>query len=130
MGYNLHITRAEHFHESEQRPVTADEWLALVAGDPELRIVGDNGPYFADWSGPCSYPHGSWFNLRKGQIETKNPDRAILRKMLELASQLEAKVQGDDGELYTKAEDISSDEEMERLLNRVQKPKRPWWQFW
>jgi hypothetical protein len=58
------------------------EWLAVVAEDPELHIDEDNGPYFAVWSGPCTDPDGRWFDWADGCISTKNPDPAILGKML------------------------------------------------
>lgn len=106
MGYDLHITRAGDWAESEQMPITADEWLAVVAADPELRIDDRNGPYFAVWPGPCSYPEGGWFDWFEGRISTKNPDRAILGKMLQLAHTLRAVVQGDEGELYTHPDEL------------------------
>jgi hypothetical protein len=109
VGYEFHITRAENWVESDQRPITAEEWLAVVAADPELRIDEENGPYFAVWSGPCSYEGGGWFDWSDGCISTKNPDRAILGKMLRLATQLGAVVQGDDGEVYSEASQLSDD---------------------
>ena len=108
MGYEFHITRASDWTESDRRPITAEEWLAAVAGDPELRIDEQNGPYFAVWSGPCSYDGGGWFDWSDGRISTKNPDQAILGKMLRLASQLGAVVQGDEGEVYSEASQLSA----------------------
>jgi hypothetical protein len=107
VGYEFHITRAENWVESDQRPITAEEWLALVDADPDLGIDDQNGPYFAVWSGPCSYPDGGWFDWSDGFISTKNPDRAILGKMLRLAAQLGAVVQGDDGEVYSEVSQLS-----------------------
>ena len=49
-GWQIHITRAEHWSESDRNPTVADEWLALVETDPELVIdPRDNGLYFALW---------------------------------------------------------------------------------
>ena len=42
MGYDVHITRADHWTESERRPIAAEEWLALVERDSELAIAGCN----------------------------------------------------------------------------------------
>lgn len=109
--------------ESEQHPITADEWLAVVAADPELRIDEANGPYFAVWAGTCSYPEGGWFSWEDGCVTTKHPDRAVLNKMLQLAAKLGAVVQGDDGEVYTCCEDWPLDEDLESQ-------PRPWWRFW
>lgn len=101
MGWEVHMTRADDWSQSAQRPITADEWLAVVAADPELRINEANGPYLAVWSGPCSYPDGGWFEWADGCVSTKHPDRAVLGKILHLAARLGARVQGDDGEEYT-----------------------------
>ena len=101
MGWEVHMTRADDWSDSAQRPITADEWLAVVAADPELEIDKANGPYFTVWSGPCSYPDGGWFDWANGRVSTKHPDRTILGKMLQLAARLGARVQGDDGEEYT-----------------------------
>jgi hypothetical protein len=30
MGYDIHITRAEHWAENEGREISAEEWLAYV----------------------------------------------------------------------------------------------------
>jgi hypothetical protein len=127
MGYDLHVTRAEHWFESEEDPISADEWLAVIADDPELRIDARNGPYFAVWSGFCSHSGGAWFNWSSGQISSKFPDRAILGKMLQLASHLGAKVQGDEGELYSNQNDLPSEEEEQAALRCL---CRPWWKFW
>jgi len=124
MGWEVHMTRADHWPDSDQRPITADEWLTAVAADPELRIDPTNGPYFAVWFGPCSYPDGGWFDWADGCVSTKHPDRAILGKLLQLAAKLGAVVQGDDGELYSRPEDLPPDERFSAARDR------PWWRFW
>lgn len=109
MGWEVHMTRAAHWPDSDRHPITAEEWLAAVATDPELRLDAANGPYFAVWSGPCSYPEGGWFDWAGGCVSTKRPDRAILGKMLQLAARLGARVQGDDGEEYTDASQLAEE---------------------
>ena len=37
MGYDLHITRAGEWSESETRPIPLAEWLAYVGQDDELK---------------------------------------------------------------------------------------------
>ena len=100
MGYDLHITRADDWSDSHANPISAEEWLAVVAADPELKLDPANGPHFAVWTQGAD-PEGAWFDWSDGQVFTKNPDRATLATMLRLAERLGAKVQGDDGELYT-----------------------------
>ena len=99
MGYDLYITRAKHWAENDGTRITAEEWLRVVEADPELSLSGDNGEYFALWTGPSSYPD-PWFDWWEGNVETKNPDPPIIAKMIELAQRLGGCVQGDDGETY------------------------------
>lgn len=42
-------------------------------------------------------PRLDWY---EGNINTKQPDRALLGKMLDIAAKLGANVQGDDSEVY------------------------------
>jgi hypothetical protein len=98
MGYDLHITRAEQWFDGEPS-ITAEEWLAYVASDPELQLAGYNGPYFTLWSGASRHAD-PWFNWTNGRIMTKNPDPPLIRKAIEIASRLRAKAKGDDGEVY------------------------------
>jgi len=38
MGYELHITRADEWHNSKLNPISLDEWVAYVSSDPEMRF--------------------------------------------------------------------------------------------
>jgi len=100
MGYDLHITRAKWHFENQGQWITADEWLEYIASDPELHLAGYNGAYFALWSGKSEYPD-PWLDWFNGNVYSKIPDDAIVDKMVAIAKQLRAKVQGDDGEVYT-----------------------------
>ena len=106
MGYDLHITRADDWGDNVGHQITADEWLQLVAEDPELRLADYNGPYFALWSGRSKYPD-PWLDWLAGNIYSKNPDKALVQKMLQIAIRLGARVQGDDGEFYTDVSEIA-----------------------
>jgi hypothetical protein len=125
MGYHLHIHRAGEWHEGGRHPIAPEEWLAVVAGDPELRLEPAGGPYFAVWPGPCRYPDGTWFDWREGRVFTKNPDRATAAKMLELARRLGARVQGDHEEFYNRPEDMPGEEEFAALRDRHGRPAVP-----
>jgi hypothetical protein len=104
VGYDLHITRREDWID-EGDDITAAEWLAYVERDPELQLLPEQGPYFAMWRGECEYEE-PWFDWKNGQIYTKNPDKAIVNKMLAMAREFAAKVEGDDGETYERGEQI------------------------
>jgi hypothetical protein len=115
MGYELHITRAQHWTESESHPITLDEWLRYVASDPEMRLdnfaeakVGDDilryeNDGLAVWVAYSGHGLGgnmAWFDHRREEIIVKNPDREIIGKMQQVAQALGARVMGDEGELY------------------------------
>ncbi len=105
MGYDVHITRAEDWWDNASHQISSQEWLETISHDPALTLEPKSGPYFAIWNGECSYPWGAWFDWFEGDIHTKNPDHHTLLKMLQLAAILNAKVQGDDGEIYQSIED-------------------------
>lgn len=96
MGYDLHITRRKCW-AGKGGDITAEEWLVCVQRDSELRLRPENGKCFAEWSGAKG---DGWLDWSHGQIFTKNPDEALIAKMVTIAGQFGATVQGDDGEIY------------------------------
>jgi hypothetical protein len=115
MGYDVHITRAPDWSDSESAPITLDEWLAYVASDPEMRLAGlaeARSPkgeviriegkglsVWVAWPGEGRGEGHAWMDHRGGRIVAKNPDSAVLTKMCSIAEQLGARVQGDEGEI-------------------------------
>ena len=126
MGYDLHITRAELWAENEGAEITAEEWRAVVESDPELTFAPEVGEHFAIWSGPSRHAQ-PWLGWSDGNVYTKYPDSALLRKMVVLAERLGARVQGDDGEWYT------GDEPLDAMLDAADDDSSPsggpasWW---
>jgi hypothetical protein len=116
MGYDVHITRAENWTDSEARSITFAEWIAYVDSDPEMRLGGaaeamaatgetlryenEGIAVWTAYSGHGTDGNMAWFDYRDGCIVVKNPDEEIRRKMYSIASALGALVQGDEGELY------------------------------
>jgi len=136
MGYDVHITRREQ-QADEGSDILLEEWATYVESDPEMRMEG-----FAEAQTPdgllrvekdglavwtCYSKHEengnmAWFYYSHGNIQVKNPDEEILRKMFRISQIFGAKVQGDEGELYNATgsmKDYSSSG-----------PLRKWWQFW
>lgn len=116
MGYEVHITRAEEWVESENFPISLADWKAYVNADPEMRLDG-----YAEATTPqgetiriesagivvwISYSgHGvggnmAWFSWFGGRVSVKGPDKEILQKMHAIAKALNARVLGDEGERY------------------------------
>jgi len=148
MGYDLHITRKEYWFEEEQNAndITLEEWLVYIhSNSSELELVDTNGvkiseveaksqvpPGFCEWT---EHPQDErpWFDFSDGNISTKNPDEPTIIKMISMAREFNAKVQGDDGEVYELSAscEIISRHMGPRLEDETgRKEKKPWWKFW
>jgi hypothetical protein len=99
MGYDLHITRADYWFESDQQEISVAEWLDIVREDPELELDTTFYPHHAVWKGRSKYEK-PWFDWSNGAIFTKYPDEPMIEKMTQIAQRLNAKVVGDDCEIY------------------------------
>jgi hypothetical protein len=116
VGYDIHITRASNWTESESAPIVLDEWLRYVADDPEMRLdnfaeaeVGggevlryenEGLAVWTSYTGRGVSGRMGWFDHSRGRIVVKNPDDEILGKMRRVAAALGANVIGDEGERY------------------------------
>jgi hypothetical protein len=116
MGYDVHITRKGNWFDKSGPHIGIDEWKTLIQSDPDMRldgyasvIVGDGSVLRIDSEGlavwtahPGTAVSGNmaWFDCQQGNVIVKNPDDAILGKMWQLAGKLDAKVQGDECEVY------------------------------
>jgi hypothetical protein len=118
MGYELHITRADDWFKNSDNQITADEWLELLGKDPELKQAGieQYGPYFVVFAHVSDPAKSSWLSWFDGNIESKFPTSRMIKKMISLSKQLGAKVQGDDGEVYTLEEMHGVDEAYDKSL--------------
>jgi hypothetical protein len=99
MGYDIHITQPKSWSENRAKQISPQDWLAWIENDHELTLSPESGPYFARWSGRSAHPD-PWLDWSRGNIYTKNPDEALIDKMVAIARALRVEVQGDDGEIY------------------------------
>jgi hypothetical protein len=124
MGYDVHITRAEDWSDNQGFEISTEEWLNLIQNDPELTPMPESEKYSVVWHGPTQYSE-TWLDWADGNIYTKNPDKATLRKMWQVAQRLNAKIQGDDGEIYDEREINEFDDSYlnpNQVLNELKKP--------
>lgn len=105
MSYQVYITRAEFWAENEGSEVSAREWLELIQKDAEITQDEANGPYFGVVR-DSQESEEAWLDWSGGNLFTANPNRALQKKMLQIAGELGAVIQGDDGEIYASAEDF------------------------
>jgi hypothetical protein len=122
MGVELSITRTP-FGAEDQIPISAEEWLALVDSDPELRLWPEQGPYFVRWLGESAYPE-PWLDWSNGVVSSKWPDTALYLKMLRIATQLGARVSDDDDTTYESESDWEFDPNAQQPV--APKPRGFW----
>ena len=147
MGYNLHITRKENWCDEEDSSVdiSLEEWLTYIHNPKSELELSDTywvkmpgsetesqvAPGFCEW---ISHPldERPWFRYSHGDIDTKNPDKPTIEKMLLMAKDLNAKLQGDDGEVYelSNYKQLYFGEYSEPVEIAESKPGKPWWKFW
>ena len=114
LGYEVHVTCKANWHDDEGPVIELEEWQRLIQEDPELDKYDDVGP--EDIGKVASYGDEIGMLLwTNGEVQSKNPERSLRAKMFQIAKSLNAKVQGDDGEVYI--EDGTSPE----LENHVRK---------
>ena len=107
MDYTLHITRAADWFDTAGAEIALEEWLALVARDPELVPDPDDGPYVAVWR-PAGGGGDGWLDWHMGRLFTTSPSQPFLAKMAAVAATLGARVQGDEGERYDGTEPVGA----------------------
>jgi len=102
MGYDLHFARRKFWSDDEGPVITAEEWLAYVATDSQIRLDPDGKGHTVLLTVASKYP-GPWLewsevtSIRRIRMNQFSP------KMLQVASALNARVRGDDGEIYRSA---------------------------
>lgn len=99
MGYDIHITRKDHWADDAGPIISIDEWTEYARGDADISPDPDN-PEREHWvvSGPDG-PWPVWWTVN-GEVVTKNPEPSAIEKMKAIANALQARVIGDDGEVY------------------------------
>nr|WP_055505007.1 hypothetical protein [Nonomuraea pusilla] len=105
MGYEIHISRAEEYYDSEARPITLAEWLSYAESNSALSVGGwaegdeDRMPIYAYTCKDGSEVSLSWF---EGAIRIKGYFAGDpYQEFGTFAIDLQANLQGDDGERYT-----------------------------
>ncbi len=110
MGYEVYITKKTNWFDDGEE-ISKTDWENYVNFDKTMQIVNeatssfDDGvnisygnSFLAKWISPEN--DEIWFDFDDGNIAVKNPTKRDIIKMLEIAKNLNAKVQGDDGEFY------------------------------
>jgi len=142
MGYDLHITRKEHWADENDEPsdISFQEWLDYIEKDKDMKLSDESFLILKE----TTYFDGEWlthplgeiicFSYGERDIFIKNPDEHTIKKMLDIACALNAKVQGDEGEIYKvdSEGDIGTYFPNHNQAIQIQhnKRKHAWWKLW
>ncbi|MDQ1234421.1 hypothetical protein QE450_001919 [Paenibacillus sp. SORGH_AS306] len=113
MGYNIYITRAEDIYENEDSRISLKEWKDIIRADNELEaidklettlpnglILSQEQEGMAIWEYTIENEKQKIYLLYSdGNIFSKYGDMMI-NKMKKIAIKLQAKVIGEEGEVY------------------------------
>lgn len=104
MGYELHLTRAEHWADSEDDPISLSEWEDFASGSGDLHDGGWVESEDGSRRRVFSHVHeGVEFSLtwRDGQVDIAGVVGVKAAKSVSwLATAFGAQLVGDDGETY------------------------------
>ena len=98
MGYEIYITRRTTWSAEGPPEIFLAEWQAAASQFPELVVI--NNPMYEDGRGLRGKLGWSLFWYVDGKITAKKPTRQALLRMCALAKTLNARVIGDDDEVY------------------------------
>ena len=80
LSYDLHITKADHWTDSESRPITSDD----ISKISEILESYQEIPFF----------------FQRGRITLCGADERVIGLMIVIAERIGGRVQGDEGEFY------------------------------
>jgi hypothetical protein len=104
MGYELHLTRAEHWVDSAEHPILQDEWEHFACASGDLDDAG-----WVEAAGMTRSPVFSYardgvevsLTWRDGQVDIAGVvSKEVARDLSWLATAFDARLMGDDGESY------------------------------
>lgn len=142
MGYDLYITRKQDWSDTDGHDITLDDWMGVIAVDRSLQVdpqraaavdprvaSGAKEPSHAvwlDWPERRAGTDEAWIWLERGNLVATDPDQRVRQKMFLIAVQLDARLMGEDGEVY---DSIGEPESRLSALGVLGLKKR-WWKFW
>ena len=135
MGYELNIKRGE-----ESQKISKEEWSQYIKTDSQFEPIEEFSTELNEGETlTVSTPNaGLWkfdkgevpftFYEEYGEVTVKNPDNCIIEKMISIANELNAVVEGEEGERYDK--NYLKDPFSNLSDNNSSSGEKKWWQFW
>ncbi len=108
-GYEVHITHKENWFDENTICINKDDWQSYLENNSVIQDDSNNGigNYLVHIN---NNEYSMWFDYNNCDLQTKNPNAELLGKFIEIAKALNAKVQGDDGEVYITPENFYYEE--------------------
>jgi hypothetical protein len=135
MGYELSIKR-----EDENQKISKEQWSEYIKSDSQFEPIEEFSAELNESDTlTISTPNaGLWksdkgeipftFYEEYGEITVKNPDNWIIEKMILIANELNAIVEGEEGEIYD--ENYLNDPFSNPSNSDSSNGDKKWWQFW
>ncbi len=137
MGYEVFITRRKDSYD-ESSNITLEEWKSYISSDAEMELEGfaevtnpkgeivrAESEGIATWTRPTDKLVYYFCRTHGGEVSVTKPDVHALTKMSEIADSLNARVEGEAGELYDENGEVVKDSHKTGHSSS----KRAWWQF-
>lgn len=133
MGYDLVIKR-----NSEKSKISKEEWINYVLNDSSFEKIDSYSAIFENGDElTLSTPNaGLWhstngkipftYDEEYGEIIVKNPDKKIIKKMINIAQNMDAIVVGEEGEVY----DANYIQNEFAGYKGGRNSDKKWWKFW
>jgi hypothetical protein len=110
MSYDVHIHRADDHVDAAENPIPREDWEAWVTNASDFRFSESDYVMFQYEDGVRKERLAVWMEHPEdeevalyyydGSVVTGNPDVHTVRRMVNIADDLGARLQGDDGEFY------------------------------
>lgn len=119
MGYDLHITRAPCWVDSDDHPIGREEWTGFAHNHPALWVGGED--YTETGTEPifgCTCRDGTEVSLlwQDGRITITGATERAIGSLVPIAAALDARLVGDEDEVYGQRGGFAS--LLDRLLGR------------
>ena len=88
MGYDFHITRRDHWAESDSGPaISKEEFHRVLSQDSRFFVDPDNGPDFYTWKGGGDFEETPWLSWSpEGEVFSKPPSEDFIPIMVAIAA--------------------------------------------
>jgi len=123
-GEKINKKEWSDYIKSDKQFEPIEEFSAELNENETLTVSTQNAGLWKSDKGEVPFT----FYEKYGEITVKNPDNWIIEKMISIANDLNALVEGEEGERYN--ENYLKDPFLNPSENNSLNGEKKWWQFW